>query len=218
MTCDKVGIPSMLILNKHNRFIGINAYQGMPLLLLGLYCFFLLIKVWLLVFRTLRIWEHQPGLGNNCGVPRRPARRSKSQDPGLALRRYVSKTSFIKNMPKPLASWNWHDKYLSIIESAISSRCHLKPYSEKPIQARQSKMSRLFASMKKAVDKLHFRGHRYSGWPNLSLAWSQLGFWQPSFCRKHNLWSLCFDGVNWVMLHSIAFLEERECVEKLGMM
>ena len=49
MTCDRVGIPSMLILNKHNRFIGINAYQGMPLLLLGLYCFFLhLIKVWLL--------------------------------------------------------------------------------------------------------------------------------------------------------------------------
>ena len=28
------------------------------------------------------------------------------------------------------------------------------------------------------------------GWR--SLAWSQQGFWQPSFCRKRNLWSLCF--------------------------
>ena len=51
-----------------------------------------------------------------------------------------------------------------------------------------------------------------------SLAWSQQGFWQPSFCRKRNLWSSCFDGGNWVMFHSIAFLEKRECVNKLGMM
>ena len=29
-----------------------------------------------------------------------------------------------------------------------------------------------------------------------SLACSQQGFWQPSFCRKHYLWSLCCDGRN----------------------
>ena len=27
-----------------------------------------------------------------------------------------------------------------------------------------------------------------------SLAWSQQGFWQLSFCRQRNLGSLCFDG------------------------
>ena len=27
-----------------------------------------------------------------------------------------------------------------------------------------------------------------------SLAWSQQGFWQPIFCRKRNLWSLCCSG------------------------
>ena len=27
-----------------------------------------------------------------------------------------------------------------------------------------------------------------------SLAWSQQGFWQHSFCRKCDLWRLCFDG------------------------
>ena len=41
-------------------------------------------------------------------------------------------------------------------------RCHLAPFSEKVAQTKQSKMAALFASCKKAVDKLHFRGHRGS--------------------------------------------------------
>ena len=51
-----------------------------------------------------------------------------------------------------------------------------------------------------------------------SLAWSQQGFWQPSFCRKRNLWSLCLDWGSREVLLFIAFLEERECVEMLWMM
>ena len=31
------------------------------------------------------------------------------------------------------------------------------------------------------------------------LAWSQHGFWQPSFCRKLNLWSLCCSGKTMVV-------------------
>ena len=27
------------------------------------------------------------------------------------------------------------------------------------------------------------------------LGWSQQGFWQPSLCRKSNLWSLCCEGI-----------------------
>ena len=38
--------------------------------------------------------------------------------------------------------------------------CHLKPYVEKESQKSQSKATELFAKMDKAVDKLHFRGHR----------------------------------------------------------
>ena len=48
-----------------------------------------------------------------------------------------------------------------------------------------------------------------------SLAWSQQGFWQPSVCRKRNLWSLCFYWGNWVVLLFTAFLEERESIKKL---
>ena len=48
------------------------------------------------------------------------------------------------------------------------------------------------------------------------LAWCQQGFWHPSFCRKGYLWSLCCDGGNSAVLFLIVFLEERECVEKIG--
>ena len=48
-----------------------------------------------------------------------------------------------------------------------------------------------------------------------SLAWSQQGFWQPSFCRKRDLWNLCFDWGNWVVLHFTAYLEERGSIKKL---
>ena len=43
-----------------------------------------------------------------------------------------------------------------------------------------------------------------------SLVWSQQGFWQLSLCTNCDLWSLCFDGGNSVVLLCIAFLEERE--------
>ena len=48
-----------------------------------------------------------------------------------------------------------------------------------------------------------------------SLAWSQQGFWQPSFCKKHDLWSLCFNWGNWVVLLFTAYLEERGSIKKL---
>ena len=48
-----------------------------------------------------------------------------------------------------------------------------------------------------------------------SLAWFQQGFWHPSLYRKCKLWSLCCDGWNRGGLLFIAFLEERECVEKI---
>ena len=50
-----------------------------------------------------------------------------------------------------------------------------------------------------------------------SQAWSQQGFWQPSFCRKCNLLGLFYWGTSVVLLF-IAFLEERECVEISFMM
>ena len=40
--------------------------------------------------------------------------------------------------------------------------CHLKPYSEKEEQKSQSDVASFFASLTKAVDKLHFRGHKGS--------------------------------------------------------
>ena len=40
--------------------------------------------------------------------------------------------------------------------------CHLKPFSEKENQRKQSKSAEFFATLNKAVDKLHFRGHRGS--------------------------------------------------------
>ena len=43
-----------------------------------------------------------------------------------------------------------------------------------------------------------------------SLAWSQQGFWQPTFCRKRNLWSLCFDGRINVKFLCIASLEKKK--------
>ena len=48
-----------------------------------------------------------------------------------------------------------------------------------------------------------------------SLAWSQQGFWQPSFCGKLNLGSLCFDWGNWVVLLLNASLKERGSIMKL---
>ena len=51
-----------------------------------------------------------------------------------------------------------------------------------------------------------------------SPAWSQQVFWQHSFCRKRNLWSLCFDGGTSAALLFIAFLKEREYVNMLPLM
>ena len=48
-----------------------------------------------------------------------------------------------------------------------------------------------------------------------SLSWSQQGFWQPSFCRKHNLGSLCFDWGNLGVLLFNASLKERGSITKL---
>ena len=47
-----------------------------------------------------------------------------------------------------------------------------------------------------------------------SLAWSQQGFWQPIFCRKRNLWSLCFDGRTRVKFLCIAWMEKRKSGDK----
>ena len=69
------------------------------------------------------------------------------------------------------------------------------------------------------------RGERGSSkcwhWLNLfiyqarqSLAWSQQGFWQPSFCRKRNLWRLCFDGKTKVKFLCIASIEKRKSGDK----
>ena len=38
--------------------------------------------------------------------------------------------------------------------------CHLKPYSEKPKQAKQNEITEQFANLAKAVDKFHFPGHK----------------------------------------------------------
>ena len=43
-----------------------------------------------------------------------------------------------------------------------------------------------------------------------SLAWSQQGFWQPTFCRKRNLWSLCFDGRSKVKFLCIASMAKKK--------
>ena len=50
------------------------------------------------------------------------------------------------------------------------------------------------------------------------LAWSQQGFWQLSFCRNCDLWSVSLYGRNMVVLLFIYYLEERECVEMPGRM
>ena len=47
-----------------------------------------------------------------------------------------------------------------------------------------------------------------------SLAWSQQGFWQPSFCRKCNYWSLCYDGRSKVGFLCIAFIEKGKSGDK----
>ena len=47
-----------------------------------------------------------------------------------------------------------------------------------------------------------------------SLAWSQQGFWLISFCRKRNLWSLCFDGRTKVKFLCIASMEKRKSGDK----
>ena len=41
-----------------------------------------------------------------------------------------------------------------------------------------------------------------------SLAWSQQDFWQASFCRNCNLWSLCYDGRNKVGFLCIVCMEK----------
>ena len=46
------------------------------------------------------------------------------------------------------------------------------------------------------------------GWR--SLVWSQEGFWPPNFCRKHNLWSLCFDGRFKIEFYFIVSMEKRK--------
>ena len=43
-----------------------------------------------------------------------------------------------------------------------------------------------------------------------SLARSQKGFWQPSFFRKRNLWSICYDGRTKVGFLFIAYTEKRK--------
>ena len=48
-----------------------------------------------------------------------------------------------------------------------------------------------------------------------SLAWSQQGFWCPSFCRKRTLGSLCFDWGNWAVILFNASLKERGSIMKL---
>ena len=43
-----------------------------------------------------------------------------------------------------------------------------------------------------------------------SLAWFQQGFWQLSFCRKHTLWSLCFDERTKVKFLCVASMEKKK--------
>ena len=43
-----------------------------------------------------------------------------------------------------------------------------------------------------------------------SLAWSQQGFRQPSFCRKHSLWSLGYDGRTMVRFLCITCMEKKK--------
>ena len=43
-----------------------------------------------------------------------------------------------------------------------------------------------------------------------NLAWSQQDFLQPSFCRKRNLWSLCFDGKTKMEFLFIASMEKKK--------
>ena len=73
-------------------------------------------------------------------------------------------------------------------------------------------------SVQDRCEKVTFRvSNGYLNPPNLfiyqareSLAWSQQGFWQPIFCRKHNLWTLCFDGRTKVKCLCIASMEKRK--------
>ena len=59
---------------------------------------------------------------------------------------------FIGDVPEEIRS--------EILGWLYDDMCHLKPYSEYAAISSQSKMSSIFANMKKAVDKMHFRGHR----------------------------------------------------------
>ena len=47
-----------------------------------------------------------------------------------------------------------------------------------------------------------------------NLAWSQQGFWQPSFCRKQNLWSLCCYGRTEGVFLCIDCMASRKSEEK----
>ena len=47
-----------------------------------------------------------------------------------------------------------------------------------------------------------------------SQVWSQQGFWQPRFCRKRNLWSLCFDARTKIKLLFIASMEKKKSEDK----
>ena len=48
----------------------------------------------------------------------------------------------------------------------------------------------------------------------MSLAWSQQGFWQPSFCRKRTLWSLCFDWKTKMDFLFTALMEQKKREDK----
>ena len=64
--------------------------------------------------------------------------------------------------------------------------------------------------------KLHLslRGNLFIYQARESLAWSQQCFWQPIFCRKHILWSLCFDWRTTVKCLCIASMEKRKRGDK----
>ena len=52
------------------------------------------------------------------------------------------------------------DKQKQLKAFVYDDMCHLKPFSEKDSQKSQSEIAEFFATLKKAVDKLHFRGHK----------------------------------------------------------
>ena len=51
-------------------------------------------------------------------------------------------------------------------------------------------------------------------WQCLNINLFQQGFWQPSFCRKHHLWSLCCDGRTKVGFRCSPGTEKRKCRDR----